>query len=122
MNETTINNETVDMPLFEQSETSKATGRAGIILKLRKVITQISSLPESVKLRRNRFADSLEETLQKVIDERGETHQAKLRLNALNEFEIEGLSKPTLHSFLLKAEELGKNIRYTQTIRVEISD
>jgi hypothetical protein len=39
-----------------------------------------------------------------------------------DEFEINGLPKSKLHTFLLRAEELGKSITYTNTLTVKISD
>lgn len=80
------------------------------------------SMSEDLKRRVREKSPGLEELFIATVERKGEGE--KLQVNRLSdsELEIEGISQMTLHSFLLRAEELGKNITYTRSLKVEITD
>lgn len=61
---------------------------------------------------------------QDTLDEKGEDHELEKHLVGSNEVEFQKgkLSYATLHSFLLKAESLGKKLTYEKIYTVKISD
>ena len=81
-----------------------------------------SSMPEDLKRKIRDRSLGLKELFIATVERKGEGK--KLQVNRLSdsELEIEGISQMTLHSFLLKAEELGKKITYTRSLKVEITD
>ena len=84
--------------------------------------TQMSAMPETLKKKKQKASASLEEIFRNTVGKKGELDSLRTRWTDNDEFEVEGISQMTLHSFLLKAEELRKNITYTRTLKVEITD
>ena len=114
---------------FENRETLNPVKQSGtnnakdaMIINVKQVVKQESPMPENIKNEKRLQAESLENILKRVINEKGEASDVSIQKSASNELEIEGMSKTTLHSFLVKAEELGKSITYTRTLKVEITD
>ena len=79
-----------------------------------------SAMNEDLKSRKRESAPALSEMFTNTLSEKNVS--AKSTWTGENEVEVEGLSKMTLHSFILKAEELGKKIKYTRSLTVEITD
>ena len=114
---------------FEKESSANFTGNANktlakdeLTLTTKSVVNQVNAMPESMKQKKQLSSDSLENILHKIVEEKGEENSIRIRKTSAKELEIEGLSKIALHSFILKAEELGKNIKYTRTLKVEITD
>ncbi len=93
-----------------------------ITLVMETVNEHPSPMSEELKTEKRNELSSLEELFHQVVEEKGEADSLKMSRNSTSEFEVEGLSNMTLHSFILKAEEFGKNITYTKSLKVKISD
>jgi len=93
-----------------------------LTLTVKTINAQISSMSADMKAKKQSEADSLEEMFVETVTQKGESNTLTINRNSERDLEIEGISQMTLHSFLLKAEELGKNITYTRTLKVEITD
>lgn len=93
-----------------------------MILRVNQIIRHESPMSKKLKLEKRKDSPLLKELLDREIDQKGETNSVEIRMSGNNEFEVDGMTKSTLHSFLLKAEELGKTITYTRTLKVEIND
>lgn len=91
-------------------------------LVMKSTHTQMSSMPEELKEKKRKASPSLDELLRATAEKKGELDKLSVKWTSNDELEIEGISQMTLHSFILKAEELGKNITYTRTLRVDITD
>jgi hypothetical protein len=91
-------------------------------LSMKKVITQKSPMPAEDKIQKQKEIESLETLFHQILEEKGEAETVQIKRSGSGEFDIEGLSNMTLHTFLLKAEALGKNITYTKSLKVKISD
>ena len=83
---------------------------------------QPSAMSEEQKLNKRTNAPSLYNLLQKTLEDKGEYPLAKSEWSGESELKVEGLSDMTLHSFILKAESLGKKITYSKSLRIKISD
>ncbi len=83
---------------------------------------QISPMADDMKKKKRAESASLGELFQNTVAENGELEALKATWTADDEMEVEGISQMTLNSFILRAEELGKNITYTRTLKVEITD
>lgn len=83
---------------------------------------QESSMSELQKQEKRAVSASLETLFEQTVEQKGEADQLKKSWVSDTELEIEGLSKMTLHSFVLEAEKLGKKITFTRTLQVKISD
>ncbi|MFY0689281.1 MAG: hypothetical protein JXQ90_19075 [Cyclobacteriaceae bacterium] len=81
---------------------------------------QSSAISDELKKQKQKDAPDLAELLQKTLTEKGGSD--KCTWTGESEVTVEGLSSMTLHSFVLKAEELGKTIKYTKSLKVEITD
>lgn len=96
--------------------------RDEMTLVMRTTNTQTSTMSEKMKQTKQNASPSLNALFLNTVEDKGELSQLKTELSDNDELEVEGISQMTLHSFLLKAEELGKNITYTRTLKVEITD
>lgn len=114
-NENNGQTDVLDHPITEERQDE-------MTLVMETINTHESPMSEELKIEKRNAMGSLEELFHQVVEGKGEANDIKLRRNSSNEFEVEGLSNLTLHSFILKAEELGKNITYTKTLKVKISD
>lgn len=117
------------VPVSESQTQAQESGRKTnneardeMTLVMKTTNTQISSMSEEMKAKKRKVSASLEEILRNTVEDKGQLDALKSRWTSDDELEIEGISQMTLHSFLLKAEELGKNITYTRTLKVEITD
>ena len=81
-----------------------------------------SAMPESLKQEAQKHAPSLVELFAQTLQEKGAYDSANTEWLSENEVEVKELPNLVLHSFILKAEELGKKITYTKTLTVKISD
>lgn len=77
--------------------------------------------PEMKKLKREQLA-SLNDLFEEVLGQKGERDLVEITKDDNGELWLEGLSSTALHSFILKAEELGKHVTYTKITKVKISD
>ncbi|WP_425392429.1 hypothetical protein [Ekhidna sp.] len=93
-----------------------------LTLSMSTVNTQTSPMTEELKKKKQSESPDLEELFMEVVRQKGEMEKLEMNRTSQNEFELEGISQMTLHSFLLKAEELGKTITYTRTLKVEITE
>ena len=82
---------------------------------------QESAMPEEMRMAKSKDAN-LAYLLNEVLESKGELSEVKKEWIGKNEVKMEGMSNMTLHSFILKAEELGKKITYTRTLKVTITD
>lgn len=101
---------------LDQANTDELT------LQMATVRVHESPMPERLKYERRANSSSLSELFDETLANKGEEGKVQQRWVADDEMEVEGLSKSALHSFILEAEELGKKITYTETLRVKISD
>lgn len=106
--------------LMDQQETN--IQKDELTLKVKSSISHPSSMSEVQKAKKRNESDSLEKLFQETIQSKGEGNPARIKRTASNELEIEGLSGMALHSFMLKAEQLGKNITYMKTLKIKIND
>lgn len=83
---------------------------------------QNSPMAEELRMQKQASADSLDALFFQTVRRKGEEEKLQANWISETEMEVEGISEMTLHSFLLKAEQLGKKITYTRTLRVKISD
>lgn len=83
--------------------------------------TQPSAMSPGLKEKKRNSSPSLQSLLETTLDEKGEANR-KTKWLSNNELEIEGLSKMTLHNFVLQAEALGKSVSYKRTLTVSITD
>lgn len=86
------------------------------------VDVRTSSMPEDLKRKIRDRSLGLKELFIATVERKGEGKELQVNRLSDSELEIEGISQMTLHSFLLKAEELGKKITYTRSLKVEITD
>lgn len=83
---------------------------------------QESSMSEIQKQEKRAVAPSLQTLFEQTVQEKGEAGQLEKSWLSHSELEVNGLSKMTLHSFVMEAEKLGKKITFTRTLQVKISD
>ena len=100
----------------------KVYAKDELTLCVNKVIRHKSPMPEDLKKKKKSNAESLEKMLEKFLEQKGEADAVEIRRNGSSELVIDGLSSQTLHSFLVKVQEIGKNLTYTKTLKVEITD
>lgn len=120
MNPISVSDSTSERRENESKRINKEHDEMTLVMKTTN--TQTSSMPEVLKKEKRDDAPSLEEILKNTVEAKGEIEEMKSSWTSEDALEIEGISQMTLHSFLLKAEELGKNITYTRTLKVEIKD
>lgn len=117
---TPVYSSTTQTDVLESSEV--LANRDELILTMETTTIQESSMTEEQKIDAKRNGSPLEELFEMVIDAKGETRSVKVIKSSNSEWQVEGLSNLALHSFLLKAEQLGKNITCTKTMKVSITD
>ncbi|MEO9483936.1 MAG: hypothetical protein ABJG47_10840 [Ekhidna sp.] len=110
----------VETPAVERPKVSGKNDEMTLVTQT--INTQVSSMSEELKKIKRDATPPLQELFKETVENKGELDALKSRWTADDELMVEGLSQMTLHSFLLKAEELGKNITYTRTLKVEITD
>ena len=84
--------------------------------------SQPSPMSESLKQRVRKGSKSLNEILHEETELKGELKNAKFHPISNTTYKVEGVSESTLHSFILRAEGLGKKITYTRTLEIAIED
>ena len=65
---------------------------------------------------------SLRMLFEETLKEAGDIPLSKVEWKRDNEVVVGGLAPMTLHSFVSKAEQLGKKISYERTLKVKITD
>ncbi|MEL6674571.1 MAG: hypothetical protein AAFR61_20340 [Bacteroidota bacterium] len=80
------------------------------------------SMSETQKQIQQENAPELGELFQETLAQKGQADQTNIEWLGPDEVVVEGLSHMTLHSFILKAEALGKSVCYTKTLTVKITD
>ena len=84
---------------------------------------QKSAMNEELKMKAREGSPSLNQLFENTLIEKGESESLKNgSWISNNEITVQGVSKMALHSFILKAESLGKKIKYTRSLTVEITD
>ena len=106
----------------KRKSSSNKVNKDELSIRMTSVNVQESAMPAELKQQVQKNAPSLYELFDIVLDEKGETSQVKSKFVEEDVLEVEGLSKMTLHSYILEAERLGKKIEYTRTLTVKISD
>lgn len=93
-------------------------------LTIRTKSSYVHPSPMSLKHKREatKNAPSLQELFNETLKNKGEYPTAKIEELDGNKLEVQGVSQMALHSFILEAEKLGKQIKYTKTYSVKISD
>ncbi len=64
----------------------------------------------------------LKQTLNNILEEKGEKNNAVLNWKDTDSVEVSGISNIALHKFMLKAEQLGKGIVYEKKTIIKITD
>ena len=109
--------------LTEQPIAKSAQNPSGeLTIHLQSSYDHPSAMPEEIKMKKQADAPALHELFCQTIEEKCGEANTKTYWIAPDEVEVEGLSNIALHSFILKAEELGKTVHYTKTLTVKISD
>lgn len=93
-----------------------------LTIRMESIHEQHSAMNEDQKAEKRSLSPSLYSLLQKTLESKGEYPLEKSEWSVNNELVVEGLSEMTLHTFLLKAESLGKKITYTKSMKIKISD
>lgn len=83
---------------------------------------QVSPMTDEMKEDKRSEGPALQELFNASLQERGDYPLENAKWIEDNVVEVAGLSKMTLHNFILKAEALGKTVRYTRKLTVEITD
>ena len=81
-----------------------------------------SAMSEVLKEKKRVNSPSLVELFEQTLQEKGGFDSSRTNWINHEEVEINGLSRMTLHRFILEAEKLGKTITYTETLTVKVSD
>lgn len=105
---------------YDSTVTEKSTDE--LTIKMESTHEQHSAMNEAQKAEKRSLSPSLYALMQKTLESKGEYPLEKSEWVGENELVVEGLSEMTLHTFLLKAESLGKKITYTKTLKIKISD
>jgi hypothetical protein len=105
--------------VLSEAQVQSASQSLNIVTK--SVITHESSMSEAKKQKARQNTPSLRELLETTISEGKDLDDLQMNW-AGDTVELQGVSKMALHSFILKAEELGKKITYTKTYQVSITD
>ena len=64
----------------------------------------------------------LKPLFEKVLGEKGELDSSKVKWKDDETVELNSVSNMTLHSFLLEAEKLGKDVTYEKTTTIKINN
>ncbi len=83
---------------------------------------QESAMNDDQKKVARAHADSLYALFEKTLKENGEFDLQEISWNNEDELEMEFLSNVALNTFMLKAQELGKNIKYEKVLKVTVAD
>ncbi|WP_462250955.1 hypothetical protein [Ekhidna sp.] len=83
---------------------------------------QESPMEEDQKAKVSAESPSLYALFQKTLEVKGEYPLENCEWNGEKELQADNLSSMTLHSFILKAQSLGKKITYAKSLRIKISD
>jgi len=108
--------------LTKEKNTSSASSQDELIIRIESTREQKSPMPEELKKKRRANSPELNELFEETLKQKNEYSSSETKWINDNEVQVNGMSDMTLHSFILKAEELGKKITYTKTLKVSISD
>ncbi len=84
--------------------------------------TNPSLMSEEQKNEKQKNLDSIAELFEQDLRDKGEYDPSKVNWTSDQTVQIKDLPKMSLHSFILKAEELGLNISYTKQTIINISN
>ena len=117
-------NSTSEEKISERSEVGSITNQVQDDLTLYTETKRVrnSAMPESLKETKRKDAPALRDLFSQTIESKGQTDAVGIKELADSELFVSGLDQLTLQSFILKAEELGKKITYTTTLKIEISE
>lgn len=118
----------MNAPVEVEESTSQVENTNGTILNDELTICidseheQNSPMSEERKAAMRAQSPSLYKLFQKTLESKGEYPLANCEWNGEKELQADNLSSMTLHSFILKAESLGKKITYSRSLKIKISD
>ncbi len=92
-----------------------------LTIRMRSSHVDPSSMSEELKREYQKDAPLMSELFEETLRSKGEYDPSRIKWIEDNEVEVNGLSKMTLHNFLLRAEALGKDITYTKQTTISIS-
>ena len=109
--------------LTDQPEASIKSAKADeLVIKMKSSIHHPSAMSDDLKKAKSMEGQRLNELFDETLSQKIQTEEVNCHWTDDSTVEVEGLSKLTLHNFILKAEELGKNVTYTRTYTVKVSD
>ena len=117
----TKENEQFSSPLHLSVDSGISPSDDELTIHVKSHVTCPSPMPDNVKKMKREGSEGLMELFTQVLREKGEDIISELKVTD-NEIELSSLSSMTLHSFILKAEELGKCVTYEKSFRVKITD
>ena len=121
-NQMTLLTKTPEVLSDYTSEETVQSSSDTLSIQMETNFVQPSAMPEGLKKQRQENAPQLYDLLTATLKEKGEYPLSKTTWINDQEIKVEGLSKMTLHSFIMKAEQLGKKIKYRRSLVVEITD
>ena len=93
-----------------------------LAITMKWAVEHASPMSQERKAEVQKDAPALQELLEETLRMKGELPKTNLKWISPNRLEVEGASQMTLHSFILKAEQLGKKVKYVKTLTVEFAD
>ncbi len=108
---------------LKQVEDSNGTKKSNdeLTIRIESEHEQNSPMSEEQKAVKRAESPSLYTLFQKTLESKGYPVES-CEWNDEKELQADNLSSMTLHSFLLKAESLGKKITYSKSLKIKISD
>ena len=85
-------------------------------------INHSNPMPEASRLKTRNEAQDMSQLFRDTLKEKGEYHSENFKWFSENEVEVSNLSQMSLHSFLLEAEALGKNVHFIKQTVIKIED
>ena len=105
------------------SQSKKSSKKASeMIIRNESINIQPSVMPDDLKEIKRANSPELNSLLTETLEHKGEADSVQIQQNELGQLIVEGVSQSALHSFLLKAEEIGKKITYKRVLEVKITD
>ncbi len=91
-------------------------------IQMKSTIHHPNAMSEMQKSAAQKDAPSMAQLFESTMRSKGEFNPSKMNWVDDNVVEVEGLSQMALHSFLLEAEALGKEVTYTKQTTIRISN
>ncbi len=97
-------------------------GSDELTIHLRSSHLQVNAMSDESKFLARQKGPALMDLFIETMKSKGGSGSVKSNWLDHSEVEVRGMSHMTLHSFLLEAEKLGKNLEYVKTLTVKITD